>query len=367
MFRHSTFWSTSVLEVNSDGALLLDGSQDNLFGMGVRLYDNLSISIDGSDGIIVPYVEHELLAGLWDVYLCDSMKGCKGLFLVMHNGNLAIATKAHIGSSIIITTNKNRYYHFDYIPPIQLSYNEDRIDAQSELEYANFRMLDSRNLRKGVFYRGGSPLNHYLSLERSRIINRLCLENNISAIVDLVDTSSEIECRLNDYCELKDSYAAQLYFSNNVYSGFFPRDIFGVEARQQLLYIFHFLNSHKPPFLIHCNGGLFRTGFLCFIIEGLMGADPQELINDYMTSYVNFYRIERNGDLYNLLANLSPLRYLYIFSHLDCINSPINVKWKHDIKDSSVHNISKGIEEYLINYVHLSKHDIVDFKRIITE
>lgn len=365
MFFHSTFWSTPVLDVSSEGALLLEGSLEDILGMGVLFYDNLSISIDGSNSIVVPYVEQELLAGLWDIYLCASMKGRKGLFLVMHNGNLAVATGAHIGSEVVVTAIENRKKKFDYVPPIQLLYNEERTDTQSELEYANFRMLDFRNIRQGVFYRGGSPLNYSLSLERARTIDRLCLENKIRTIVDLVDTSSEIEYYINDYDESKDSYAAQLYFSNNVYTGFFPRDIFGVEARQQLSGVFHFLNSHQPPFFIHCNGGLYRTGFLCLIIEGLMGADFQELVYDYMTSYVNFYRIKRKNDLYQLLTNLSPLRYLYIFSHLDSINNPINVKWEYDIKNYRSLDITKGIEEYLVNFVHLSQQDIENFKRKI--
>ena len=364
-FLPGTFWSTSVLDVISGGALLLEGSLEDLSDMGVLLYDNLSISIDGNFSIVVPYVEQELLAGLWDVYLCASVKGRKGLFLVMQNGNLAVVTGAHIGSEVVITAIENRKSEFDYIPPIQLLFNEKRLDTQSELEYANFRMLDCQNIRRGVFYRGGSPLNHSLSLERAHTIDRLCLENKICTVVDLVDTSSEIECYINDYNEPQNSYAAQLFFLNNVYAVFFPRDLFSIEARQQLSYIFQFFNSHKPPFFIHCNGGLYRTGFLCLIIEGLMGAGPQELVYDYMTSYVNFYGIKREGDLYQLLSNLSPLRYLYIFSHLDIINNPLNVKWEYDITSYSALDISKGIEKYLINYVHLSKQDIENFKRKI--
>lgn len=365
MFLHSTFWSTSVLGINSEGTLLLDGSHEDISSMGVLLYDNLSISINGNS-IIVPYVEHELAAGLWDVYLCASIGERKGLFLVMHNGNLSIATGTHIGSEVIITANKNQNSKFNYIPPIQLLYNKERIDGQSELDYANFRMIDSRNIKQGVLYRGVSPLNHSISPERSHITDRLCLENRISAIVDLVDTSVKIDYHINNDFESKESYAAKLYFSDNVYTGLFPRDLFGIEARQQLSYIFHFLNSHNPPFFIHCNGGLYRTGFLCFIIEGLMGAGYQELIYDYMTSYVNFYGIKRECELYQLLANLSPLRYLYVFSHLDSINNPLDIKWEYDITRYRTLDISKGIEEYLIHYVHLSKQDIENFKRKIT-
>lgn len=117
MFFHSTFWSTPVLDVSSEGALLLEGSLEDILGMGVLFYDNLSISIDGSNSIVVPYVEQELLAGLWDIYLCASMKGRKGLFLVMHNGNLAVATGAHIGSEVVVTAIENRKKKFDYVPP----------------------------------------------------------------------------------------------------------------------------------------------------------------------------------------------------------------------------------------------------------
>jgi protein tyrosine/serine phosphatase len=48
-----------------------------------------------------------------------------------------------------------------------------------------------------------------------------------------------------------------------------------------------FMIKHDPPYLIHCIAGIDRTGFLSLILESFMGAKFDDIVKDYMLSYVD--------------------------------------------------------------------------------
>ena len=57
------------------------------------------------------------------------------------------------------------------------------------------------------------------------------------------------------------------------------------------------------PYLIHCVEGKDRTGFILMILEALASATYDEIINDYMITYDNYYQvnISNNSKKYNIL------------------------------------------------------------------
>lgn len=65
---------------------------------------------------------------------------------------------------------------------------------------------------------------------------------------------------------------------------------------------FRFMASHEGPYLIHCIEGKDRTGFAAAILECLMGAGPDEVVEDYMITYYNFYGIEAGTVQYKQIA-----------------------------------------------------------------
>ena len=87
-------------------------------------------------------------------------------------------------------------------------------------------------------------------------------------------------------------------------------DLSSEDFRQKLARGYRFLASHEGPYLIHCNEGKDRTGYAAAILECLMGADAEEVIEDYMLTYCNFYGIEPGSEQYeeiadkNIVANL---------------------------------------------------------------
>ena len=48
-----------------------------------------------------------------------------------------------------------------------------------------------------------------------------------------------------------------------------------------------FMLEHDPPYLIHCEAGMDRTGFFAMLLESFMQAGIDEMARDYMLSYVD--------------------------------------------------------------------------------
>ena len=64
------------------------------------------------------------------------------------------------------------------------------------------------------------------------------------------------------------------------------------DYRQKLADGLRFIASHEGPYLIHCNEGKDRTGFVIALLEALMGADADEIAADYMLTFYNYYGLQ---------------------------------------------------------------------------
>ena len=56
--------------------------------------------------------------------------------------------------------------------------------------------------------------------------------------------------------------------------------------------------ENDGPYLIHCQEGKDRTGFVCILIEALLNASYEEIVDDYMLTYDNYYKIDKNDSRY---------------------------------------------------------------------
>ena len=59
----------------------------------------------------------------------------------------------------------------------------------------------------------------------------------------------------------------------------------------------------EGPYLIHCNEGKDRAGFVSALLECLMGASADEVADDYMETYENYYGVEKGTEKYNAVLN----------------------------------------------------------------
>ena len=73
--------------------------------------------------------------------------------------------------------------------------------------------------------------------------------------------------------------------------------------QQKLAQGIRFMAANEPPYLIHCYWGKDRTGLVCAVIECLMGASADEILNDYMISFYNIFGIEKGTRNYDFITD----------------------------------------------------------------
>lgn len=66
--------------------------------------------------------------------------------------------------------------------------------------------------------------------------------------------------------------------------------------KEQLINGLTAMSQHDGPYLVHCVEGKDRTGYVMMVIEALLGASYEEIIEDYMLTYDNYYNISPETD-----------------------------------------------------------------------
>jgi hypothetical protein len=140
------------------------------------------------------------------------------------------------------------------------------------------------NISRGLLYRGSYPV-FKIDPERDRIYDKLVSEAHIACVLYLAGNDADVEVIANlapwynDLLKKKNVIGLDIQFDFD-FSNFFENEIFRYKLRRGL----QFLISRNGPYLIHCNAGIDRTGFVAAIIGFLCGADLDEVIYDYLLS-----------------------------------------------------------------------------------
>jgi len=144
-------------------------------------------------------------------------------------------------------------------------------------ETVNFREIRMGNIAPNTLYRSSHPI---MDNEQAKIISLLAARERIQTIINLSDTNSEIKLK-SIFAPWYDKLlkngrviALGMDFSNNSES-------FNKKLKKGL----QFIINTEGPWLIHCHAGVDRTGFVSIVLETLMGAALDDIINDYLKSF----------------------------------------------------------------------------------
>ena len=110
-------------------------------------------------------------------------------------------------------------------------------------------------------------------------------------ILDLADTQEQLE----SYENLPD-YTVALIAEGRVVPCPIGVDYLLPEFMQRIGEGLTGLTELEGPWLIHCNLGRDRTGFICALLESLCGATYDEIVQDYMKSYDMLHGTDMNPD-----------------------------------------------------------------------
>ena len=190
----------------------------------------------------------------------------------------------------------------------------DTQDGRTNEVFANFRAVNTiSTMKNNTLYRSCSPIDNQHN--RAHICDDLIQAAGVQFVMDLADSPDEL-VELYAADDFDSPYFKSLADDGNVValamSSAYTKQPFSVKMVQGFKAI---VASGKSKILVHCVEGKDRTGFICVVIEALCGATYQELVDDYMVTYDNYYGINKTSDesKYTIIMqkNLYPmLRYI---------------------------------------------------------
>ena len=187
---------------------------------------------------------------------------------------------------------------------------EDYPDLTDE-DFANFREVCAAGMKEQVLYRSSTPLDP--ALGRNEYAMAATERAGIRSVINLTDSVQAMK----DYSTYSGSYYSQCQVANPELNYDFGSDAFAGKVKDSISFIL----ENDGPYLIHCKEGKDRTGILCAILECFAGVSAQEVEQDYMLTYRNFYNITPENDAYTIILDTNLVKVLCRLFQIDQIDT----------------------------------------------
>ena len=301
---------SSVNDIQKYGNLVLSITKSDMDSIGAEYGDVFTISL-GDETLEAPYC-----TSYSDVDLGNLVLRNDGdiMILAINMGDFAstygIATKVtnpdktykwvfEEGKKLedvtlsLVLSGKGEYR--DQYLIHQLSRTNDRNDYSSDAVFANFREIKGGNLGSYALYRSSSPVNNEIG--RAKYADKLAEESKINTVMNLADSSDVVEGYFKEE-GFASPYYKSLYENGQVIALNMGVSFKTREFQAALVEGLTFLSKSEGPYLIHCNEGKDRAGFTSALLSALMGLSYDEIAADYMTSYENYYHVDKGTEQY---------------------------------------------------------------------
>ena len=304
--------TTTIYEISKHGNLVLYMYSSELFEKGYEHGDIVEVSI-GDQKWDVPFCTSYSDVDNGEVVL-RAVVEVDGVVLAINMGDFT--TTAGIAKKVNIEEDPG--YRWEYLmeEPVEITitmkekggYREEWLIRQlvrtnersdyahlTDEEFANFRVINTTGMGEGVLYRSSSPLNDLFG--RSAYADEAAKNAGILTVLNLADSYNNHEGTENSY-----------YNSCNVKYLNLGTDF--ISEANLIAEGMRFIIDNDGPYLIHCNEGKDRAGFVSALLECLMGATLDEVIEDYMITYYNYYGVEKGTEKYDVVVNNNLIKVL---------------------------------------------------------
>ncbi len=200
------------------------------------------------------------------------------------------------------------------------------------------------DIAEGVLYRSSSPVNPELG--RNTYADDLAEVAGIQTVLNLADSQETMEAY--------EGYAESYYATLNVIPLDMGVDFAAEDFAAKLKTGLEYLLANEGPYLIHCNEGKDRAGFVSALLEALMGASLDEIVADYMTSYENYYHVEEGSEQYDRIAESNIMASLRMIAGLEA---------GADLSGTDLRAAAVG---YLTETVGLSAQQVEDLQAVLS-
>ncbi|MBQ9550635.1 MAG: tyrosine-protein phosphatase, partial [Lachnospiraceae bacterium] len=309
--KDSIYLDTKILKVSKEGDVILNLTSEDLGNAGFNIGDEVKVKIDEYDySEKMPYFTNDSDSESDECALITdganaALSTAKGSFAldeelfsanVGHDGSITwLDENGKNGSNVkvrVFLHEKGKYLEqYNMRNPER---SNDRDDFSSGKKYANFRMVSAGTMGDGLIFRSSSPIND--AINRNEYAAKGMEKAGVNTVINLSDNKKQAEKYIK---ESKNTYYKKLYDRGDVLALGLNYDFDSYNFRKGICEAVKFMSSHEAPYLIHCTEGKDRTGFLCALLEALMGASTRELSDDYLKTYKNFYNYDSNSEEYD--------------------------------------------------------------------
>lgn len=194
---------------------------------------------------------------------------------------------------IRITLSKPNGYAEEYeVYNLRRSTERQDYPDKSDEEFGNFREITTTGVRPGTIYRASSPISPEIG--RNKYVDAAAAKAKIRLFLNMSDSKENGE----KYPGYADTYystqkIAWLHLNSDLTSESFSKGY--AEGLRSII-------KNDTPVLLHCIEGQDRTGFGIAVLEAFTGATYDEIIEDYMKTYENYYGVKKNTRQYEILS-----------------------------------------------------------------
>ncbi len=358
---HAVDFEANIASIDKYGNITLDSKASDMLAEGFSYGDIVNVNIAGND------YEMPVGSNYADVdqgkMICrlvvDESSGADVIVLAINMGNLA--TKANIAAKsetsdepgfvwnynegieqpvrVVFTVKEVGGYLEEYTVRALVRTNERSDYAPlTDAEFANFRMIKTAGIKDGILYRSSSPINPEIG--RNEYADNELEKAGIKTVMNLADTAEG----MRDYGTWEDSY----YSSCNVIPLNLGIDTSSDEFKNGLSKGFRFFLENDGPYLVHCTEGKDRAGFASALIECLMGAGIEEITEDYMVTYFNYYDVQKDTKQYETISKIISDSLAKAFDVEDIFKDGLD--------------LAKEAEEYFINDLGFTADEVISLK-----
>ncbi len=316
-----------VTEVNGYGQPIPSFTPADMKKAGLDYADLVDVEIGDKVKLHnVPYVtSFNEVAILGPSYVDYNAHGDDYGFAML-NGDFHYYIGGEVGDKVTMKLSVKGGYSNTY-NLMKSVYSIDRQPGESAEEYANFRMITTTGIAPGVIYRSSNPLNCAKNPGRYGVVDSLARVVGIKTEIDLADTPESVESYMQTE-GYASSYCPQLFREGNTIACGMMANSFCDDFKTRLGKAVKFMIAHEPPYLIHCNEGKDRCGFVSMLFEALAGANVDELRRDYMLTMLNFYKIPDGGESYQKRQELAIDRMIWLLCNEEALANYQAIKWE---------------------------------------
>ena len=321
----------------------LDIKADVLYSEGIVYGDLFTIKTPERS-----FEDAVFVTGYLGIFLFDTFVNVEsdGYISVGFFGCLIVAEE---GTQITLTHtgDSDRY---PLTPLYNAGYTDNRADYPSDDAFANFFEVTGGDLKPGILYRSFSPLYDPARQSRSTYVNEQAEAVSIQYEIALSYSDAAVKAAvesLDGYCLTlckEGKYVAPsmnyLYFQN----------------KETTKVVLESILDNDGSYLVHCNVGRDRTGFVILLLQCLCGCTADEMRACEVQAYCNLYNIDPKSVEYGIIGQCTYERNLYLIANPDKIVDMFDIDWE-DIDVSHVDTYSAAYH-YCIDYVGMAQEDV---------